>query len=336
MNAENILDSIGMVNEKAVWDARNHKRFRYGRISKWAAMAACVILIFTAAVSVLPGTREEPGGVLPSSTPDPAPTSSDVEAPADPDPQDIIIHWDNVAVNESDSLFSEETRRYNFNIYNKEIWGRKEIRDYYGWEFDVPYVPAGLTDGGQSLSGTVYRDKATGELTIDNVSRGFWSGYYADGSPKSSDSLYIPTGFTVAVSKLGTFFHCGVLYAEDAKVTSFGNVDVTLSHRSMPHGPFDPNQKDPSGLYNKPAGYYDIYRAAFTANGIQYEVEAQRLPLEEVVKIVASIINMPYQENFTVGETHSLPDKSREATDIPVAPIVPDRELDEPEEPSVP
>lgn len=49
------------------------------------------------------------------------------------------------------------------------------------------------------------------------------------------------------------------------------------------------------------AGYYDIYVASFTLDGVEYEVEAQRLELEEVIKIVASIINIPYSRNFTVG-----------------------------------
>lgn len=51
------------------------------------------------------------------------------------------------------------------------------------------------------------------------------------------------------------------------------------------------------------------YVASFTLNGVEYKVEAQRLELEEVIKITASIINMPYSENFVVGLPQDIPDK---------------------------
>ena len=50
-----------------------------------------------------------------------------------------------------------------------------------------------------------------------------------------------------------------------------------------------------------PAGYYDIYTASFTLDGVEYEIMAQRLELEEVIQITASVINRPYREDFVVG-----------------------------------
>ena len=67
---------------------------------------------------------------------------------------------------------------------------------------------------------------------------------------------------------------------------------IKSRHCSLPYG---------DGASKTPAGYYDIYTAAFTLNGVEYEIEAQRLELEEVIKITASIINMPYSEDFVVG-----------------------------------
>ena len=69
----------------------------------------------------------------------------------------------------------------------------------------------------------------------------------------------------------------------------------------MMHGPFDPAQKAPDGLSNMPAGYYDLYTASFTLDGVEYEIMAQRLELEEVIQITASVINRPYREDFVVG-----------------------------------
>lgn len=84
-----------------------------------------------------------------------------------------------------------------------------------------------------------------------------------------------------------------------------------------------------------PAGYYDIYTASFTLDGVEYEVSAQRLELEEVIKIVASIIN-PHSENFVVGCLQGIPDKSSAPAEYPDTTIVPGSNLDEPREPDMP
>ena len=118
--------------------------------------------------------------------------------------------------------------------------------------------------------------------------------------------IVIPTGFTVIASKLG-ILHCAILPVDEIKSTDFSGVPVTLSHCSLPHGPFDPTQKAPNGLYNMPAGYYDIYEASFTLEGVEYEINAQRLELEELIKIVASVINILTGENVTVGNNTVLP-----------------------------
>ena len=114
--------------------------------------------------------------------------------------------------------------------------------------------------------------------------------------------------------------------------TDFGGVPVTLSHCSMKHGPFDPTKKAADGLSNMPAGYYDIYTASFTLDGVEYEVLAQRLEVEEVIKIVASIINMPCSENFVVGRSQGIPDKGSMSAEYPDTAIVPSLDLDEPSE----
>lgn len=100
----------------------------------------------------------------------------------------------------------------------------------------------------------------------------------------------------------------------------------------MKHGPFDPTKKAADGLSNMPAGYYDIYTASFTLDGVEYEVLAQRLEVEEVIKIVASIINMPCSENFVVGRSQGIPDKGSMSAEYPDTAIVPSLDLDEPSE----
>ena len=115
--------------------------------------------------------------------------------------------------------------------------------------------------------------------------------------------------------------HCCLLPVDEERTTDFGGVPVTLRHSSLPYG---------DGVSKTPAGYYDIYTAAFTLNGVEYEIDAQRLELEEVIKITASIINMPYSEDFVVGHSQDTPDKGNAPAEYS------DTTLDEPNEPVTP
>lgn len=271
------------------------------------SIAACFCLILTAVMLTFPGILKTPDHIMPPSGPNPGtvvgdedePNSTDSTQPSDE--QNFIINWDNVFVNESAGISPDAVRLYyDPDLYAEETWGREEIVAYYGWDLLPGYIPEGLSDGGQNVSAGIWREKATGEIVEEQAGRGFWADFWEDGSPRSDDDIVIPTGFIVRASKVG-ILHCALLPVEESRTTDFGGVPVTLSHCSMPHGPYDPDQKAPDGLHNMPAGYYDIYAASFILNGVEYEIEAQRLELEEVIKIVASVISVPSNEDFIVG-----------------------------------
>ena len=305
---------------------------------KWGAMAACVGLILTVALTTLPGILRGPGSVLPPPNPAPGPTVSEDEqqnngAPLQPPGErEITINWDNVAVNESAGLAPNAAPLYRDPaLYNEEILDTQGVRTYYGWELAPAYIPDDLTGGGKAVSGRIVREKATGNVVEDQAGRSFWVDFGEDGSPKSNDDVEIPKGFTIRASRL-RILHCCLLPVDEERTTDFGGVPVTLSHCSMKHGPFDPTKKAPDGLSNMPAGYYDIYTATFTLDGVEYEVSAQRLELEEVIKIVASIIN-PYSENFVMGRSQGIPNKGSAPAEYPDTTIVSGFDLDEPSEP---
>ena len=52
-----------------------------------------------------------------------------------------------------------------------------------------------------------------------------------------------------------------------------------------------------------------------------YEVSAQRLELEEVIKITASIINTPYSEDFVVGAHRTFPTMAAPPPHTPTPPL---------------
>ena len=250
MNAVQFSNALGKVNDKYIMEAITYERKKKSSWLKWGAMAACIGLIFTVTMAALPGILRGQGNIVPPPEPNiPGPVvSSGVDRPSaeplqPPSEPKITINWDNVAVNESAGLAPEAVLPYpDPALYEKEIWGQKEIADYYGWELNVPYVPDGLTSGGNAVTAVVFRDRATGKVIDDEVSRGFWVDFWEDGSPKSDDDIVIPKGFAITVSKLG-ILHCGILPVDEEYVTDFGGVPVTLRHCSVKHGPFDPTKK---------------------------------------------------------------------------------------------
>ena len=272
---------------------------------KWGTMVACFGLILTLTMMTLPNILKGQGNIVPPPDPDvPGPVVSDDDSQSSVNPlqppveKGIIINWDGVAINESENLSSDATRLYRDpELYDKQSMDEDEVLVYYGWNLAPAYIPEGLTDGSNGPGGYLCREKTTGEVIEDQAGRGFWVDFWEDGSPKSDDDIVIPKGFTLIASRLG-ILHCCLLPVDEERTTDFGGVSVTITHCSMKHGPFDPTQKAPDGLSNMPAGYYDIYTASFILDGVEYEIMAQRLELEEIIKIVASIINVPYSENL--------------------------------------
>lgn len=310
MNAEQFSSALGKVNDKYIMEAITYRKRKRSGWLKWGAMAACIGLIFTVTMAALPGILRGQGNIVPPPEPNiPGPVASGgVDRPSaeplqPPSELKITINWDNVAVNESAEMAPKPAPLYRDPaVYDEEILDTEGVRVYYGWELAPAYIPDDLTGGGKAVSGRIVREKATGNVVEDQAGRSFWVDFGEDGSPKSDDDIVIPQGFTIRASRLH-ILRCCLLPVDEERTTDFGGVPVTLSHCSMPYGPYDPTQKDPSGLYNLPAGYYDIYVASFTLDGVEYEIEAQRLELEEVIKITASIINVPYSEDFVVGNT---------------------------------
>ncbi|HIZ56168.1 MAG TPA: hypothetical protein H9671_08215, partial [Firmicutes bacterium] len=90
--------------------------------------------------------------------------------------------------------------------------------------------------------------------------------------------------FSITVSKIGLLNDCLYILPEnEVKTSDIGGTSVTFGYRSMPYGPYDPDTHEPSG-------YYDMYVAEFQHNGIEYQIVAEQMEAEEVVKVVSSII----------------------------------------------
>ena len=92
----------------------------------------------------------------------------------------------------------------------------------------------------------------------------------------------------ISVSKVSSAQDdCISIWAENMEASKINNIDVMIGKREMPYGPFTPVEDGP-GI---PSGYYDLFVADFSYDGLNYQVISDNLTEEEFVKILASMIN---------------------------------------------
>lgn len=158
------------------------------------------------------------------------------------------------------------------------------VADYFGRDLTPPYIPNGLSAAAGNGSAAVVVGK-DGAVVEDTVQLSFYHAYYGDGSPRLTDAVAACKGFSLTASKIGLVKDCCYLLPEnELKVSYIAETPVTFGYRSMPYGPYDP-------LTHAPAGHYDMYVAEFSLDGIQYQIVAEQLAFEELVKVVSSVVS---------------------------------------------
>lgn len=262
MNGQDFLLGMSYVDEALIQEAAVAKR-KAPAWKRWGAVAACAAVLLAAAVAM--PLRDHNGG------------SAEI-------PQEMIrIDRNDVFVNALDQPADAARRYYPEEDYDTISWDAADVLAYYGRELTPAYIPSGLTASPRNGGATVVASKS-GEIAEDTVWRGFYHDYYADGSPKLTDDVAAVKGFFLTASRIGILNDCCYVLSEDALQTSvIGGTSVLFGYRSMPYGPYDPQTHEPSG-------YYDLYTAEFQQDGISYEIVAEQMPLEELIKVVASVI----------------------------------------------
>jgi hypothetical protein len=145
------------------------------------------------------------------------------------------------------------------------------------------YIPDDLTAANGNGTARVIVDKS-GNIVEDTVGLNFYHNYYEDGSPKLTEGVTARKGFSITASKIGILSDCVYLLPEnEVRTSDIDGAAVTFGYRSMPYGPYNPDTHEPSG-------YYDMYVAEFEYDGIEYQIVAEQMEAEEVVKVVLSII----------------------------------------------
>lgn len=318
MNPAELLELIGEVNEDYVLAADQPNRRARPR---WVGLAACAVCAALALTGVLLLKQPAPVGPAPQPLPtvqEPAPNPSDdiprlyppeeSAVSASPGPA-LVIDLNRLAVNELSEDVPQATLRADFHLTHQEVeWGEDEIAAWFGkTDFTPAFIPGGLIPAQGNNSATVFTKD--GQVDIDLLRLGFYVDYYEDGGPRSTDECVYARGFSLTVSKHSTHPFRDWLVWEPTVVTSdIAGTDVTVTHTSYSYGPYDPDTHAPSG-------YYDWYSAEFTLDGLNYEITAQRLTLEEVAAVAASVITEG--TDFTVISVEAAAPDPPEASPTP-------------------
>lgn len=262
MNGQDLLLGMCYVDEALVQEAAAEKR-QLPVWKRWGAVAACAAVLLAAAVSLPIWNHESVTLEMPQET--------------------VQIDLDHVFVNELDEMLDAARLYYPEEDYDTISWDAADVLAYYGRDLTPAYIPGGLTASLRNGGAKVIASKS-GTIVEDTVWLGFYHDYYADGSPKLTDGVAAVKGFTMTASRVGLLKDCCYVLSEDAlQTTDIGGTSVVFGYRAMPYGPYDAQTHEPSG-------YYDLYTAEFKRDGIEYEIVADQMELEEVVKVVTSII----------------------------------------------
>lgn len=272
MNTKLFFEAINEVSDSYYEEAANYRcKRKKPYLLKWSTAAACTAIVCIAVFSVLFDFWErQKADISPNS--DPLPPVSQ--------PTDVMEH---VFINEISGLADGQFKWAFPSSYDNVLWDEAAIFSYYGKDLTPPYIPNGLTPAPGNGIATVFADE-NGNIAWDTVTLNFYHAYYEDGSPKLTENVSAVKGFSVKASKLGLLNDCYYILPEDeVKSSDINGTAVTFGYRSISYGPYDPNT-------HAPAGYYDLYVAEFEQNGIKYQIIAEQMEIEEVVKVVSSMI----------------------------------------------
>lgn len=274
INDKYIEEAIGYIPK-----SKNHTWY------KWGAAAACFLVLCTAAAVLaarLSGqtdtqSPEPPSGILANA---PDTSAADTAQPT------ATLHIDpnSIHVNEMDASADTVRIWYDPELYDTVFWDRDAVIAYYGTDLSPAYIPSGLIPApGNGTASVIMRKDQT--IAEDTIGLSYYHDYYEDGSPRLTEDVAAVKGLSITASRLGLLNDCCYILPEDEEnVSDIGGIPVTIGCRSMPYGPYDPETHEPSG-------YYDLYVAEFEYEDIEYQIIAEQLELEELVKVTASIIH---------------------------------------------
>lgn len=263
MDGIDLMYGIGFVDDKFVEEAELVTQIK--RISSpwryYFATAACFIVaismaMFISNISDTPDIQPSYESTLPHET-----------DPVQSCPEMYQVDMSQIFLNHIQNI-SEGGSFYDPKSHDIVRWTMEEIAAYYGKNPVPAYIPEILTASPHNESATVLVDKS-GAAVNDLVYFDFYHAYDNNGNPLLDANSGAKTGFSVAVSKIGTTGNRVYVDTNGLETTYIGDTAV---------------------VWGSMSASYELYTAEFQYAGIHYLIIAEQLQLEEVVKVVASII----------------------------------------------
>lgn len=284
MKGNDLLYGLNFVEEHFIEEVEKesieNKSCFFSLKKKYGVLAACFVILLILTVTTFSNILQLQSN--PSFDSDIADNQNDIEN-IPPITSEIRIRMKDVFINEIATSLETARRWYDPELYDEIQWGKEEIISYYGRDLMPAYIPDGLFSANGNGTGRVIIEKS-GKIVEDTIWLSFYHSYYEDGSPMLTEDVAATKGFTIKASKIGIINDCLYILPEnEVKTSDIGGIDVTFGYRSMEYGPYDPETHVPSG-------YYDLYVAEFVQDGIEYYIVADQIEIEELVKVVASII----------------------------------------------
>lgn len=284
MRAEELCDIFGDIDDRYIEEALTTKG---SKTKIWVryAVAACFVALVAIPIALKMTTARERKYLQELDDPSNFETPiGEEDSPSQDQPHGVVISLGDIPLNQLGPDLDAARAWRDPELYHREVWDEGRIEEYYGRNLTPEYVPEGLLPSAGNGKASFIIENADGTVIEDTVYLGFYHGYYEDGSPKFTDDVNAIKGISITVSRLGILNCCVYTLPDDELETAnISGTSVTFAYRQMKYGPYDPETKEPSG-------YYDLYTAEFTLEGAEYEIVSHQMPLEEIVKVTASII----------------------------------------------
>ena len=181
-----------------------------------------------------------------------------------------VIRMDQVAVNPVSTVHRTEPT-YDPATVQTISWEKEQVTEYYGKDLTPAYIPENLSPVGDGTTEVLV--EADGTVVYDAVELDFYTGYSTDGTLETQNLQ----GFSMTVSTEETLIYEYVDSESGRQMLSINGVEVTLGELTL---------NDHRGEY----AAFGAYTAEFAAGDLCYSLRFHQMEMEEVVKVVASII----------------------------------------------
>ena len=187
--------------------------------------------------------------------------------PIDDRPHGYQINMNDIIVNQM-AKEREASFAYDPQLHDFLIWNMEDILSYYGQSVIPAYIPEQLEPSPHNTTATILADKS-GVPVNDLIYFDFYHAYDEKGSPLLDEDHKAKIGLSIAVSKIGTI--------SDLIYVGKDSPDITCI-------------KDTSVIFGRKDTSYETFTAKFQHKDTHYLIVTEQISLEELVKVVTSII----------------------------------------------